>query len=317
MTTNLFKPAGLDINDGGTSVYLGHIGDQSADFGLDKFTVRSAGDFAPSSAGAKGFMPTYQVNSFDVVEALDLMTEQHLARDVSAGNIDLLYRKMKPQAMQYPTTASEHAKYRLQQNALLYWDSLQVSKDDEGARIAVRVDASDNGTNAPLQTLVDQTLPAAAGAASLYTIGAVDINGTRLGGIQSLQWQNNVKLMKIQADGATGATIVVIEEVTPTISIDTTNIEFIKSTYGDDGFCCTSLAVYLRKRKPCKVNHLDTETVHVKLSATNGGGAATDPCAVLQPQGVSGSPGMGKLEITLVRATGQPLFSYAKDVAIP
>jgi hypothetical protein len=292
--SRLFNPAGLRVD----STYLGHVGDQSVDNGLEDLTAFAAGSAFPNFTGNKMHAPEYQVETSDLLAALGLMTESSLAADLTAVPVDLFFREHKAQGIHEDVAeTSKHQIYRLEDNALLYWESLQARQDDDAATMNLRLVPIYNGSNAIIQ-MPAEAIPASAAQVAPWTLGAIWINGAQLQGCKSMQWQNNVQVEKQAADGEPYPTYVTIRQIRPVITIETLDLRTVAG-YAAEGVAVSNLQIYLRRRKPSLLNYADGDAQHIKLTATGGS---------LKWRRAGGSPTTATVEIHL---HGTTLFSVA------
>lgn len=300
--SRLFSPAGLRVD----STYLGHVGEQSVDNGLEDLTQFASGSAIPNFTGQKLHAPEYQVDTLDIAAALGLMTEEALAADLSAVNVDLFFREHKPHGIHEDVTdTTKHQIYRLEDSALLYWESLQARQEDDAARISMRVVPVYNGSNSIIQ-MPAEAIPAAAAQVAPWTLGPIGINGTLLTGVTSLQWANNVQVEKRAADGEALPTFVTIRQVRPVITIETLDLRTVAG-YAAEGVAITDLQIFLRRRKPSLLTYAVGDSQHIKLSAGNG---------TLKWKRASGGPATATLEIHLHQpASGVGTALFAKATA--
>jgi len=297
--SRLFNPAGLRVD----ATYLGHVGDQSVDNGLEDLSIFASGSAYPNYTGNKLHAPEYQVDTHDIVAALGLMTEDNLCADLTAVNVDLFFREHKPQGIhENVATTSKHQIYRLEDNALLYWDSLQARQEDDAARITLKCIPIWNGVNAIIQMPAEE-IPASAAQVAPWTLGPIWVNGSQISGCKSMQWNNNVQVEKQAADGEALPSFVAIKQVRPVIAIETGDLRTIAGLAAE-GVAVTDLKIYLRRRKPSLLNYADGDSQHILLSATGGS---------LKWKRSSGSPASASVEIHL---HGSTLFSVATAQAI-
>lgn len=294
--SRLFYPAGLRID----STYLGHVGEQSVDNGLEDLTIFPSGDAMPNFVGNKMHAPEYQVDTQDLAAALALLTDNSLALDATSVNVDLFFREAKAQGLNESVSDTDkHQIYRLEDDALIYWESLQWSQDDDAARLSLRCIPISNGTNAII-AMPAEALPSASSQVAPWTGGPVWINGAQIDSVRSVQWANNVQVDKLAADGESGPTFIAIKQVRPVITIETHDLRTI-AALSAEGDCVTDLVLYLRRRRPCKLNYGDTDAQHIKITAGTG---------ALKWKRSSGNPASASVEIHLAKGTGD-LFTIA------
>jgi hypothetical protein len=306
-TERLFFPAGIKIG----SIYLGHVGEQSIEQQLEELTMTPAGDWAPNYTGSKKKAPEFAVESFDLVKALDLMTSEVMCASVAGGNADLLYRAGQKAAFAYGVATANHLVYRLQQDAVLYWESIQASQDDE-LKISLKLAAWYNSSNAILAALPSQTIDAPGTIVAPFTLGPIVINGTRITGVKSMSWSNGLTVTKEFDSGEAVPSAIFMRNAKPVISFETTDPHLVHTgpLISDDGEPVNSFAVYLRRRRPSKLNYDDGDAQHAKLHKT----AAL--CGTAKWTSVSGDPARMKCELALNRVGTGTLFDYTKNCAI-
>jgi hypothetical protein len=299
--SRLFYPAGIRID----TTYLGHVGEQSVDNGLEDVTIFPSGDALPNFTGGKMHAPEYQIDTQDLAVALALFTDTGIAADLIAANVDLFFREAKPQGLNEDVAeTAKHQVYRLQDNALLYWDSLQWSQDDDAAKLAIKCVPIYNGANGIIQVPAE-AIEAASAQVAPWTGGPLYINGTLISGVKSLQWANNVEVEKVAADGEAFPTLVTIKKVRPVITIETVDLRAI-AALDADGTAVTNFTHYLRRRKPSKLIYPDNDAQHIKLLATAGS---------LKWKKSGGNPATATVEIHLHKGAGS-LFTISSGQTV-
>lgn len=307
-TTRLFYPAGVKLN----TTYLAHVGQQSGEFNLEDLTIHPAGDFAPNFVGSKSWAPEFSLQTQDIEKALDLMATEALCRSMAAETAKLYFRAATAYGLQQAVGSAVHAVYQLQSDALLYWDSLQVNQNNE-AQLSLKLVAADNQSNAILAALPSQTIDAAGVLEAPFTLGDIVVNGTAVDGVKSFTWQNNVEVVKEASCGNESPTFVCIRRVRPVIQFEATDLQTFAG-YDDDGEPLETVTVWLRRRRPNKVNYDDSDSEHIKLEADGGG--TGQYIGRLITRNVGGDPGRVQAEIHLVRYSTNSLFTYSKDQQI-
>lgn len=311
--SKLFMPAGVKID----STYLGHVGTQSIDQSMQDLTILPSGHAFPRFTGAKSKAPEIQLASTAIAQVMDLLsTDDYLHADLSAVTTDLYYRAAKAFGLnEDPTDATKHVIYRLEDNALLYWESIGGGQDDDGLQINFRIAAAVNGVNDMVQLPAAAiTVPAAQTAP--FTLGPTQVNGSAITGVKNFTWANNVEVRKEAADGDDGPSFLTIVAVRPVLSFQTTDLKAI-AAFDADGAAVTLLTQYLRRRKPNRMNYADADEQHVKLEASVGGSPpAGDAVGTLKWKS-TGNDGLASVEIHLQESSsGAAFFTYTRDVAI-
>lgn len=317
-TTKLFFPAGVKID----SVYLAHVGEQSIDQGLEDLFIHPTGDWAPNFTGSKSYAPEVSVETMDITKALDLMTINALCADLSAVDVDIFQRSVQSHAMAYDADEAVHLVFRLTDNAMLYWEQITVNQNEE-CKISLKLPVADNGTNAPLLQVPDQTIDDPGEQNAPFTLGPIEVitdgggSAIVITGLKSFTWNNNPEVLKEAADGDESPGFLALQRVRPVLSFETTELEVIESNFcvtDQKGIGLDRVRVFLRRRRPNKINYADTDQVHAKLEADANGAPGT--IASLRWKRVSGDPAKAAVEIHLHRLGTAPLFTYTKNVAI-
>lgn len=317
-TTNLFFPAGIKID----STYLAHVGDQSLDQGLEDLFMHPSGDWAPNYSGSKSYAPEIAIETFDIAKALDLMTVNALCVGLCSVNVDLYQRAVQACAMAYDTDESEHFVHRLTDDSMLYWEQISVNQNDE-ATISLRLIVKDNGSNEPVLQVPDQKLEDVGAQEAPFTLGPIEVivdgsaEAVVITGLKSFTWNNNCETVKEAADGDESPGFIALQRVRPVISFETTDLELINSKFcatDQKGVGLDRVRVFLRRRRPNKINYADAEAYHVKLEAD--AGTAPGTIGSFRWKRLSGDPGRVACEIHLHRLGTAALFSYTKNVAI-
>jgi|GEM_PF-4606283 len=83
---------------------------------------------------------------------------------------------------------------------------------------------------APYSFTADQTVPTAATVDELFTLGPITVDGTSIGGVQSLSFDFGVGLSAVQSDGQTYPRLVAVNAVAPRLTFDTNNIGLLLSS---------------------------------------------------------------------------------------
>ncbi len=309
-TTRLFYPAGIRI---GTEI-IRQMNDQSVDANLEDLTEYAAGDFVPSFTGSRSLAPEFQQTTIDVHRVLELCDPndggaEWLSRSVAAGNADMWFRQGQSNAWRYSETETQHVVYRMIQNAMMYWSTLQAQQDQE-ATIQYTVCASLTPTN-PLLTLLNNTaIQEAPRVEHVWTLGPILVNGAPIDGLQSMQWSNNIEVDKVAGSGEEGPSFLCGRQARPVVSFDGHDLEGGQST-GTQGLALSGdgLRVYLRRRAVSGINYQDSDAVHVLLHATGG---------TVKWRRTTGDRGMGTWEVHLHRpAAGAALFDVDVGVTLP
>jgi len=293
----LFFLAGIKIG----AVYLSHVSGQSINNALEDITVFPAGHAFPRFTGSKSWSPEITVEATDLAAIITMLgTAPQIVKDLSAGNVDLLYREAKKHGINESVSDTDkHQVYRGALNACLYWDTLQASQDDDAAQWSLRVLLNDAGASDPVQVPA-AALDAAGTQVAPWTLGPWLINGTQLQGLTSARIALNAEIERRAADGEAIPSFAAVKQVRPVITLETTDLRTVAG-FAREGFAITSLTGYFRRRRPSKLLYEDSDAQHVSFTGYAGTGKWME---------TSGDPASARIEIAL-HETGSDLFAFA------
>lgn len=306
-TDKLFFPAGVKISGS----YLAHVGEQSVEQNLEELVMEPAGDWAPNYTGSKKKAPEIAVTTYDLVKALDLMTSEAMCGSLAGVNCDLFYRAGQKAAFAYAAAQGQHLVYRLQQDSVLYWEQIQANQDDE-LQISLRIAAWFNSSNEILTALPAQSIENPGTIVAPFTLGTIKLNGTAVKGLKSFTWTNNLEVVKEFDSGEAVPSAIFLRRARPVITFETTDLSLMHTgpLIDEDQSEVNSLTVYLRRRRPNKLNYADADLQHAKLEADQ------PLCGTAKWTGVSGDPARVQCQVALNRVGTAALFSYTKNCAI-
>lgn len=145
-----------------------------------------------------------------------------------------------------------------------------------------------DGTNNPVITTLSQNLPAVAQVTELFTLGPVNINGTNLEGIQSIQINFGMSPLRVGGDGAIWDSFAAIEAVEPSAIITTTdmNVENTLSLIGTvQG--ATASQFFLRKKTAGAASVANATEEHIEFTMEKGTLIVNDESAAHRANGLS------------------------------
>jgi len=288
----------------GASPTITQLTDVDASNNVQDFMEFSASEFGPQFVGLMAANPNINFTTRDLKTVFDDLDDEDLAVNLSAGNVDLWYKQGKPLGTRTADITAAHIRARLTTNAMAYWRSFRV-RQGQAAELACSLVTQWDGTNDPLIFTGSTALSGTSAVNQVYSLGLVDINGTDLTGVTSVDWDNNVRLETISSDGEAFPGFVGIETMSPEITIETMDTTQL-ATFDLRGTALTGLTVYLRKMQRDNIFVIDATAEHIKISATDG---------IVYGEGVRGSPGEARLTVKLQKPAGQ-LFTIDTASAI-
>lgn len=280
------------------SAFMSQLTDATPASNLSDLLEFPAGQTGPMFAGSHGAVPDVQFTTKQIGDLLDEMTAEAIAADLTAGSVDLYYKKGNPHGLREADAGLLHERYRLTTNALLYLQSIRASQGSDAEATARLLPVWD-GTNNPIIPTGSLALAGTSSASHTYTLGRIDLNGTNISGVQEMDLQLNVEPEEVADSGEPYISYGGINRYAPTITLRTRDTTVMR-TYGFTGTAVSSFEVYLRKRSAASINVADGTAEHIKISGTAG---------LIKARQVSGNDGMAEVFVQVLKpsAAGAPL----------
>lgn len=292
----------------GNSITISQLKDMVAGNNFIDLTSFSASQPVPQFTGNHRAAPDNRVTTEQIKQILDTCTAYNVARDLSAGNVDVEYKAGVNLAVRAADNASSHIRARATSNTMLCWETLTL-KQDQTAEIRFRlvhIFKTSTGVD-PLVFTSGVAIAQASVVGPLFTLGGVKLNGSFLSGVDEVVWNNNIKYEEIASDGDAFLTYCGVKEYNPVVTIRSWSVDLMASM-GTKGTALSSLSVFARKKLISQINVPDATAEHLALTATDG---------TIKPMAASSSKAMSELEIHLHTGTQNTSpFSYNSATAI-
>lgn len=148
---------------------------------------------------------------------------------------------------------------------------ISASQGSAPATMSVDTVATWDGTNDPVVITDSQSLVGSPTVDEQFTVGPVKINGSFVGGVQSIDIDFGKILFVLSADGDGFPTFVSVNSISPTIRIVTTDVSFA-ATLGNFGVVqgATDSVVFLRKKLQGNINTPDVTAEHISFTMDEG-----------------------------------------------
>jgi hypothetical protein len=260
----VYYPAAIRL----PSPEITHLSDVSPDRGYQVLTESTAGSPNPCFVGVENADPDITFTSRQLKSILDTCTAKGLARDLSAGIVDLWYKAGKAMEIREDPTTAVHAVARLTTSAMLYWSSLRVATGSV-AEISARLVTARRGVSDPMVWLGAQQLPALSGCQRIFGMGPVRMNGVLLEGVSGWTLNTNPVLEPVRSDGAKTNTYQGIRSFHPVVTLNSNNLdEITNSSFGGDEFA--TLELFLQRMTTTNMFDLAGNTTHIKITLVGG-----------------------------------------------
>ena len=260
----VYYPAAIRL----PSPEITHLSDVSPDRGYQVLTESTAGSPNPCFVGVENADPDITFTSRQLKSILDTCTAKGLARDLSAGIVDLWYKAGKPMEIREDPTTAVHAVARLATSAMLYWSSLRVATGSV-AEISARLVTARRGVSDPMVWLGAQQLPALSGCQRIFGMGPVRMNGVLLEGVSGWTLNTNPVLEPVRSDGEKTNTYQGIRSFHPVVTLNSNNLnEITNSSFGGDEFA--TLELFLQRMTTTNMFDLPGNTTHIKITLVGG-----------------------------------------------
>lgn len=260
----VYYPAAIRL----PSPEITHLSDVSPDRGYQVLTESTAGSPNPCFVGVENADPDITFTSRQLKSILDTCTAKGLARDLSAGIVDLWYKAGKAMEIREDPTTAVHSVARLTTSAMLYWSSLRVATGSV-AEISARLVTARRGVSDPMVWIGSQQLPALSGCQRIFGMGPVRMNGVLLEGVSGWTLNTNPVLEPVRSDGAKTNTYQGIRSFHPVVTLNSNNLdEITNSSFGGDEFA--TLELFLQRMTTTNMFDLAGNTTHIKITLVGG-----------------------------------------------
>lgn len=255
-----------DAEQEAAAVYVNAI--REVGFSLGLRTVVEAGDgnlfasFGSLVAGA----PTARFTTLDLKTVLDeipLMAGMPILSDGTHPGVELYSRK-RAQGGGNSTSSDAH-KVTIA-NGLAVVRSIRASHQGQ-AEIAVEVIARKESSTAPVVFDEASALPASSpGASVVWTLGPVDLDGTTIDGLESVEIDTGLQILSEAKDSDVYPTFVSIVEQRPTVRLRGCHID-VTTTLTEDGLykAASTVEIFFRKRAEGGTFVADATAEHIQL----------------------------------------------------
>lgn len=234
--------------------------------GSDFIRGTPAGLPSPLFAGIRSQSPAVSFDTRQLSTLFGECTSANLfAADLSGGNTDIYAQKAT--AFGTRTSGANHQRYRMA-NAFMYVNSLSLPHNGEGSASVMIVPVYD-GTNEPIVPSGSAALAGTSAITGFWGAGPVAINTVTLAGVQSINVDFGISLIRAGGETEGWDTFVAIQEAAPVITIQTLTAESL-TTYGLDGTALTAFTAYGRAKSENGGNVANGTTSHISIVTSDG-----------------------------------------------
>lgn len=253
------------INFASPAALITQLTDASPEMSTELMSSYAAGHPHPLFRSIVSQKPSINFSTPQLKTILDVCGLEGV--DLSSGNTDLYYRKLKDLGARESTAGTVHTRFRMAQG-LLYWTGFTLPHEGQ-ASIDCRILPTWDGTNAPLVPAGSLAVVGTPAADEEWTIGKVVINGTQLVGCKEASYNSGWQLIEESSDGEPFTTFAGLQQTDPVWTIRSLELG-AWATFGTGGTAVTSWAIYGRKKAKHGTNTADASAVHLAFTGTSG-----------------------------------------------
>lgn len=200
---------------------------------------------------------------------LDLTGALSSIVDLSAGNVDLHFKKFQDLGRRVADASLAHKRFRMAQ---AYLSLGQITAGDRSRAVAAcRLGTTYNGSSAPLVAAGSLALAGTPTAAQHFVAGPVFYNvgggSTQIPGVQSVSIDLGRQVIQLSGDGEPYITFAACQMYDPVITVQC--VEHAWETFTAEGGVLTGASIYLRKVSALG-RVADGTTEHIKFAGTAG-----------------------------------------------
>lgn len=229
----------------------------------------------PCFVGTSSSDPTISFTTPSIADVLAQTTDHNVIGDLSAGDVVMFYRKGKPKAFREAITTVAHASVKLEKSALLSWDSISATEDQD-ATVSAMLRVARTGTTDPW--LNDgRVVTVQSKCEALYALGPVIYNGRIMESVFQIDWQNNlVPYTRKSSTSPKDPDWQSFVSMSPVITCTTNDLEEAMTNITPNppdqvgGTDMQQLSIFLRKRARIGSYVPDGTAEHIELRAYGG-----------------------------------------------
>lgn len=248
------------------SAQLNQIQSDSLDTGIETVLFGGDGKVDREFAAVMFQQPIATFSTTAIARALAEAGISAAAIGTDPATADLYYQQAAPGGTRL--TGGNSTRVRISKGMLT--PRTIDAQDRQIATISYELGAiSTDGTTAPLTIAASQTMPTLLAADQAFTVGPASINGTSLGGVQSLSIDFGLQLMIVSGGGEAYPTFIGIATRQPTIRVRTLDVDLAASLQvAAQG--ATDSVFYLRKLAEGGTRVANATAEHISFSVDDG-----------------------------------------------
>lgn len=249
----------------GASTMIGGITQYALPLGLEVKGEAASGALSPSLLSVVGYKPRASFSTLNIAAILDAISV--LGASIAAlGGLALYAQKRADGGTR--AAGSVHRRFSFATGMILPTTLTCQHRGD--ASLGVDAMAIYDGTNEPLVITDGVAVPSAADESQRYGLGPFVIGGVATGQVQSLSINFGLKASSEGADGDIQDSHCSIDSVTPSITIQGSNVLWLGAgaiPLGGRVAIHSNTAFYLRKRAHGGTYVADATAEHIKFTA--------------------------------------------------
>lgn len=217
--------------------------------------------------GIRGQKPDLRFTSMQVASMLTAFGFGGV--DLSSATTKLFYKVAANHGSRVANATTQHKLFQFYSGfGMLQGIELQHQQD---AKISARIIPLYDGTHPPIVPIGSQALTDTPSAAEWYTLGPVKINGSFVGGEQSVSVEMEDEAFELSSGGEAWSTFAGTKQLGRTITIRTLELQPWVD-YGLTGAAISAVSIFLRaKAGPGNgANLADSATSHIRIDAAAG-----------------------------------------------
>lgn len=270
---------------------------------LNELIAHASGDPLPSFTGVMDAAPGLSFETTQIKDILDAVSTLGVIANYSGSNLDVEYREGQTGGTRIAIASTTHLRGRCT-NASLCFESLSAQQSQAASLRGRLYFLSSDGITNPITWTDGVAVTGTAKVQHMYTLGPVKINGSMIGGGQSMEWDNRLTIDEARSDGEVFPTYHDVETYMTQVIYRSRNTALL-STFRDPT-PITSWTSFLRKKKSNGDLVANATEEHIALSAADG---------VVQARSASGEKGIVELIAHFAQDSGT-LFSVDTAAAI-
>ena len=242
--TELFVPSRVEIDTGsGVDIDIDQIESYAYSPGVAGMLLGGAGEVEPSFSAVDGIMPVFSFTTSQVATFLAAIEEDGAIIDTDTGDAGVVIYGAQYEKGKVKKAGAYHMSVTIA-SGMIIPRSISASTGGPALLTFDVLPLSTDGITSPLSISTTASISSAPTASELYTVGPATVNGSTIGGVQSMNVNFGNGEVRLRADGHVYPTFISLPARRPGAGFSTNKASYLY-TLGEGLAITTNATLYL------------------------------------------------------------------------